>query len=247
MKRLLLNLQFYPLFFLFSAVGIPLLTLFVALLALFVPHRTAMRRFRRAISWYGWVIIRILLYPWVRVRYENRDPDAGPGPFLFVCNHRSTSDPFLMAVLPHEVIQVVNVWPFRLPVLGFFARCAGYLSVRQMPPEEFIARAARYVAQGVSIAAFPEGTRSGSRVMGPFHSAVFRLALRTGVPIVPLCISGNERIPPRGSGWLSPGIIRVRRLAAIRAEAYADLNPFQLKNRVRTMIAEEVDRMETGS
>lgn len=244
MKRFLLNLQFYPLFFLFSAVGIPILALFVALFALFVPHRTAMRRFRRAIGWYGWVIIRILLYPWVRVRYENCEPNAGPGPFLFVCNHRSTSDPFLLAVLPHEVIQVVNVWPFRLPVLGFFARCAGYLSVRQMSPDEFIACAARHIEQGVSIAAFPEGTRSGSREMGPFHGVVFRLALQTGVPIVPLCISGNERIPPRGSGVLNPGNIRVRRLPAMTGAEYRQMNPFQLKNRVRERIAEELDRME---
>ena len=116
-----------------------------------------------------------------------------------------------------------------------------------MPPEEFIARAARHLEQGVSIATFPEGTRSGGREMGPFHGLAFRLALQTGVPIVPLCISGNERIPPRGTGWLNPGIIRVRRLPAVRVGQYRDLSPFQLKNRVRGLIAEELDRMEAAT
>ena len=243
MKVFLLNVLFYPLFFLFSLIGIPCLTLWVAFLSLFLTHRRTMRRFRRAISLYGRVVLW-LGFPLVRVRYEHSGRDDGDGPFVFVCNHRSTSDPFLMAVLPHECVQVVNIWPFRLPVLGPMARWAGYLSVREMPAEQFVEKAVKLLADGTCLIAFPEGTRSTNRQVGAFHGSIFRVAIAARAPIVPLCISGNERIPPRGSGWLEPGCIRVRRLPALTWEEYHALNSFQLKNRVRSLIADELAAME---
>lgn len=242
-KVLLLNAVFYPLFLLFSLVGIPCLTLWVAFLSLFLTHRRAMRRFRRAISFYGRVVLW-LGFPLVRVRYENGRRDAGKGPFVFVCNHRSTSDPFLMAVLPHECVQIVNIWPFRLPVLGPMARWAGYLSVKEMPAEQFLDKGVKLLADGVCLIAFPEGTRATSRQLGAFHGSIFRVALEARAPIVPLCISGNDRIPPRGSAWLEPGCIRVRRLPPLTWDEYHALNSFQLKNRVRNIIAGELAAME---
>jgi 1-acyl-sn-glycerol-3-phosphate acyltransferase len=73
---------------------------------------------------------------------------------------------------------------------------------------------------------------------------VFRLALATRVPIVPLAISGNERMPPRGTIRLYPGVVRIHRLPALTWDDYKDLSPFQLKNRVRDRIAAELVRME---
>jgi 1-acyl-sn-glycerol-3-phosphate acyltransferase len=244
MKRVWLNLQFYPVFFLFSLVAIPALALFVAAQAPFVGHRRAMRRFRRAISWYGWVIIHVLPLPLVRFRYEDTGGELPVGGALVVCNHRSSSDPFMMACLPRECVQIVNAWPFRLPVLGFFARCAGYLNVNKMPVEAFYARAGRLLEEGVWLIAFPEGTRARGREVGSFHSSVFRLALERRTPIVPLCIVGTERIPPRGTGWLNPGVIRVRRLPTVSPDEFREWSAFQLKTRVRDRIAAAVAAME---
>ncbi len=240
-----LNVQFYLLFGLVCLVLIPAFTLGVALVRLCCSRRVTLRRLRRAISAFGWVIIHILPFPWVRVRYEEPDGPLGPGPWIFVANHRSLSDPFLMAVLPFEVVQIVNIWPFGIPVLGWVARRAGYLSIREMPPEAFLARGAELLAQGVSLAAFPEGTRSGSRQTGLFHGAVFRLALKTRTPIVPLCVSGNECIPARGSLLLRPGVIRIRRLTPARWEEVHALSAFQLKTRIRERIIGELQRMES--
>lgn len=244
MKRLWLNLQFYTLFFTFSAIAIPALSLLVAFMSLFISHRRAMRRFRRALSWYGWVIDRILPYPLVRIVYERAPEERLSVPCIYVCNHRSASDPFLMGLLSGEIVQIANIWPFRLPVLGFFARRAGYLSVNEMPVEEFYAKAGRLLADGVSLVAFPEGTRAAAGRVGPFYSAVFRLAMQCRTPIVPLCINGNARIPPRGTGWLDPGVIRIRRLAAIRPETYQDWSAFHLKMHVRDRMVAELAAME---
>ena len=245
MKRgaaMLFSALFYPLLAVYTLLAVPLLALGVAAGAPFAPHRTSMRRFRRAIAWYGNGIIRGLARPAVRIRYES--PARTPGTArIFVANHVAASDPFLMAVLPEEVVQVVNLWPFKLPVLGIFARLAGYLSIRAMSPEAFQAAGTRLLGEGISIIAFPEGTRAESGPMGPFHGALFRLALATRTPLVPVCIVGNERTPARGSLILEPTTVRVQCLPEMPWESFRDLTPYQLKNQVRQMIQDEVNRM----
>lgn len=245
LKLVLLNIYFYPAFLIVSGVMIPLLTAGVAVSRIFYSHRRTMNRFRRAISWYG-KFVTAIPYPFIRLKYEDHAGQNGPSePFIFVSNHRSASDAFLMCVLPHEVVQIVNVWPFRIPVLGLYARLSGYLNIRMMSHEEFLDRASTLLADGVSIAFFPEGTRSAGRDMGNFHGAAFRLALATKASVVPLCISGNERIPPKGSMMLRPGTIRVRRLPAISWNEYKDLTAFAFKNRVWNIIDRELAVMES--
>ena len=230
---------------LFSMMVIPALTLFVAFLAIFIPHRYAMKRFRRAISWYGRVMT-LIPFPLIKIHYEDHSKNNSTEPYIFVSNHRSSSDPFLMCVLPHEAIQIVNVWPFNIPVLGIYARLAGYLNINRMPSGLFFDRALTLLKEKVSIIFFPEGTRSGGKEIGNFHGSAFRLALQAQAPIVPICISGNENIPPKGSLLLRPGTIRVRRLPAIVWDDYKDMNVFSLKNRVREIINRELSLMENG-
>jgi 1-acyl-sn-glycerol-3-phosphate acyltransferase len=244
-KLYLLNLYFYTFFILLSSIVIPALTLFVAMSRLFTTHRRTMQRFRRAISWYG-KIITAMPYPFIRLRYEDKEKD-GPGePYIFVSNHRAASDAFLMCVLPHVCVQIVNVWPFRIPVLGLYAKFSGYLNIRMMSHEQFLEKATKLLSDRVSIIFFPEGTRSASSKMGSFHSAAFRLALETKASVVPLCITGNENIPPKGSLLLRPGTIRVRRLPAITWDEYKDLSAFAFKNRVWHIIDRELSVMESG-
>ena len=244
LKLYFLNLYFYTLFVVLSAIVIPVLTLYVVCLGILIPsHRKTMKRFRRAINWYGMVIIACP-YPFIKLRYENRETNDPGEPYIFVCNHRSASDAFLMGILPHELVQIVNVWPFRIPVLGAYAKCAGYLNIRMMPPEEFTLSASDLLKAGVSIVFFPEGTRSASARMGTFHGSAFRLALASKASIVPLCITGSENIPPKGSALLRPGRINVRRLPAIAWDEYKLLTAFALKNRVWKIIDHELSRME---
>lgn len=243
-KLYLLNAYVYSLFILLSAVVISFLTLYVGCAALFSPsHRKTMKRFRRAINWYGLAII-YSPYPFIKINYETCGTDDPAEPYIFVCNHRSASDAYLMGILPHELVQIVNVWPFRIPVLGYYAKLAGYLNIRMIPTEEFMQRAAALLHDGVSIVFFPEGTRSTSRTMGSFHGSAFRLALETKASIVPLCISGSENAPPKGSPLLHPGTITIRRLPAIAYAEYKGLTPFALKNRVREIMAQELSAME---
>ncbi len=243
-KVLVFNIIFYALFIVFSAVYIPIMTAVFVLSSFVVSRRHIMRATRGAISFYGKVIIHIFTFSFVQVKYEDLSGADETGPFIVVCNHRSASDPFLMACLPHEIIQVVNVWPFKLPLLGWSAKKAGYLSVKEMPHEEFLNKTTKLIQDGVTIASFPEGTRARDREMGQFTSSIFRVAIENKCSIVPCCISGNERIPKRGTGILQPGLVRVRRLPSLQWEDYKDCSSFILKNRVRDILKKELARMD---
>jgi 1-acyl-sn-glycerol-3-phosphate acyltransferase len=205
-------------------------------------QRKSDRLIRRTITIYGRAVIHSG-WPLVRLNFVDRAPDDKP-PFVFVANHRSTSDAFLMAFLSFECVQVLNIWTSRMPLVNYLSRTAGYLRVRELPFEEFMEQGTRLLAAGVSVIAFPEGTRSGSRKLGPFHGAAFRLAQRSGVKICPITISGSENIPLRGSLVMHPGRIVITKLPAITSEQYAGLNAFALKNRVRETIDRHLEAQD---
>ncbi len=241
-KVYLLNIWFYPVF-LSAFTLIPVLALMVALCRPFGTHRQAMRRFRRLMVFWGRVVAAIP-FPLVRLKYELKGSNDTGKAYIFVCNHRSAIDAFLLGVLPHEFVEIVNDWPFRIPVLGVFARFADFLDIRSMSHDEFMQRAGKLLAEGVSLVFFPEGTRSVDRSMGSFHSAAFRLAIQAEVPIIPLCLSGNETVMAKGSPLLCPGTVRVRQLQPITYAEFADMTPFSLKNMVWSIMARELAAME---
>jgi 1-acyl-sn-glycerol-3-phosphate acyltransferase len=237
---------FYGLALTASLLVIPGFALGVAASRLVLSRRRTLRLFRYAILWYGRIICA-LSFPVVRIRFLDEEPGRQVSGAIVVCNHRAASDAFLASALWGEIVQVVNIWPMRLPVLGFFARFAGYLSVREMEAREFLERGGRLLAARVAVLAFPEGTRSGGRSMGPFHGAMFRLALESRAPIIPLCIAGNERMPARGDWVLQPGVVRIRKLAAVLPEEYAALDAFHLKNRIRDRIAARLAELDAAA
>jgi len=186
----------------------------------------------------------VLPFPFIRVKYEDCSNSDPKEPYIFICNHRSMSDPFLLCVFPHEIVQVVNRWPFKIPVLGIYAKMAGYLNIKAMGFDQFVIDAKKILSEKVSLSFFPEGTRSGNTKMGHFHSGPFRLFLESKVPIIPVCISGNENIPPRGSIFLRTGTIRICSLPPLQWEDYKDSSPFVIKNEVKDRIEKELITMD---
>ncbi|MGD0461154.1 MAG: lysophospholipid acyltransferase family protein [Tepidisphaeraceae bacterium] len=235
-----LNLFFWTAVVVVTAIFVIGATCYVCIfLLIFRNRRRGKWLVRRSISHYGALVLKCG-WPLVKVRYVDHAPHESP-PFVFVSNHRSASDAFLMACLPFECIQVLNNWPSRLPVVGPVAWIAGYLKVRKMSPEAFVEAGSRLLADGVSIIAFPEGTRSGSRKIGSFHGSAFRLAQRARANIALLAIAGNEDIPKRGSLVLHPGRITVSKLPSVTYEQYKDMTAFKLKTLVRERIRQHLD------
>jgi len=206
--------------------------------------RFTKRVIRRSLSYYAAILLRCG-WPLVRVRFVDFDPGQKP-PVVLVANHRSSSDGFMLAFVPFECVEILNIWPSRLPIVGAIGRVAEFLRVREMPFDEFLEAGSRLISVGCSVIAFPEGTRSGSRALGQFHGAAFRLAQHCSVSVVPIAIAGNEKIPPRGSALLRPGRITVTRLPPITPAEYAGMSPYQLKNLARDRIRTYMDTIEPG-
>ncbi|MFO7752220.1 MAG: lysophospholipid acyltransferase family protein [Desulfobacteraceae bacterium] len=239
------NIVFYILLLIFTVWAFCAGWIFLVAVRIFRPRRVVLRLLRRLIVWYGKTIIFFLGRLVARVRFiDSSMGKRAEDPCVYAVNHRSASDAFLMAVLPGEFVQVVNIWPFKLPILGVCAKLAGYISVREMPFDEFIALTRNLAEQKVSIVSFPEGTRSGTSTISHFHSGVFRAALTNRLSVVPVCITGTEDKPRRGSLLINPGEVHVHMLPAVYPSEYGGMTAFALKNHVRQTMQDFIDRQE---
>lgn len=140
---------------------------------------------------YEMIMASVRLYSSLFFRMDVHWHDRPPsGPKLYVANHPSASDPFLIHLLSERHLAVLlSTNAYRFPVLGFFVRNAGQIEVVPGNGEHILEQSKERLEAGCSVAIFPEGTFSPQQ--GGYQeprSGAARLALSTGVPVVPVGI-----------------------------------------------------------
>jgi 1-acyl-sn-glycerol-3-phosphate acyltransferase len=128
-------------------------------------------------------------------------PDART-PYLFVANHKSLADVFLLCLLPWEMKFLSKDSIFRIPLLGWQMRTAGDIAIERGDREsakKAIDQMRQRLLQKSSVIVFPEGTRSSDGSLAPFREGAFRLAIELGVDVVPLAVAGTETALPKHS------------------------------------------------
>jgi 1-acyl-sn-glycerol-3-phosphate acyltransferase len=134
-------------------------------------------------------------------------------PHIFVSNHQSTIDiPTLFAAIPSDFRFVAKKALMYVPFIGWYMWLARFVFVDRARHTEAVAsmdKAASQIRGGISIAVFPEGTRSETRHVMPFKKGSFALAMKAGVPLVPVAIEGSGLLMPKNSWNITPGPIRV--------------------------------------
>lgn len=113
------------------------------------------------------------------------------GPVLYAANHPSTTDPILIHLITKQPMSVmINTKIFSIPVLGAYLRKMRQIEVirEKGQSEKVLKQAVRALAAGRSVVIFPEGAVSPSNGFAPVHSGVARLALQSGVPVLPIGI-----------------------------------------------------------
>lgn len=124
-------------------------------------------------------------------------------PYIFMCNHQSALDIYtLLSGLPFSFKWIAKRQLFSIPFLGWTMKRAGYISLDRENPREALKAindAAQKIREGMSIIIFPEGTRSKDGVLLPFKKGVFSLAVRAGIPVIPVGIRGTSALQPKGS------------------------------------------------
>jgi len=119
---------------------------------------------------------------------------------LFVSNHRSNFDPIITwhVFKKWQIAFVSKASNFKIPIFGRFIRKCCFMAIDRENPRnamKTIHKAARLLQKGaVSIGIYPEGTRSKTCKLLPFHNGVLKIAQRAEAPIVVLSISGTEQI-----------------------------------------------------
>lgn len=214
LPALVMNLLVYPLLVLQTLLFV-LLSPLVLPLARIVTGRPLDCLVRFFIWLYGRVWM-VLMRPFVRFVRHGMTMDRFPQPCIIVLNHLSFFDIFCMGAMPFgNAAFTVRSWPFRMPWYAPFMRLARYVDTEALGWEEAMRQCRILLDRGVSVMFFPEGHRSRDGRMGRFHSGAFRLAVETRVPVVPLRISGTDRLLPAGSFFMAPATIHLQALPAV--------------------------------
>ena len=120
--------------------------------------------------------------------------------FLMVGNHRSIFDPLIVIdkLRRYHIAFISKPSNLRAPVIGRIAYGAGFLAIDRENDRnalKTILTAADYLKRGVcNMAIYPEGTRSKTEEMLPFHSGSLKIAQKAKVPIVVTAVHGTEQI-----------------------------------------------------
>jgi 1-acyl-sn-glycerol-3-phosphate acyltransferase len=130
-----------------------------------------------------------------------------------VANHRSFYDiPALVGGVPTNLRFLAKKEVRKIPFLGLYAAAMGMVFIDRSDSEASrtsVDLMSELLEDGASMASYPEGTRSRSGELLPFKTGSFVAAIKAGVPVVPVSISGSERVLPADGFSPRPGLIRV--------------------------------------
>jgi 1-acyl-sn-glycerol-3-phosphate acyltransferase len=160
----------------------------------------------------------------VRVRVEGKAkiPD---GVCLFVANHTSSADaPAVVGAIPRRIAVLLKESLFKWPIVGQAFKLAHFIPVNRKDRESAITsveRAAEAMRSGQSFLIYPEGTRSPNGRLQEFKKGAVVLAIKAGVPVVPVLCSGAQRVMAKHSMVIHPGEILVEFLNPIDASKYS--------------------------
>jgi 1-acyl-sn-glycerol-3-phosphate acyltransferase len=194
-----------------------------------------------SLVWLGRVLIRV--YPLWEVRVEGSLP-APPRTYVVVPNHQSLVDALAVACLPANLKWIGKRSAFQLPWLGWAFRLAGYVPVlrgERADGRRALATLRRYLAEGIPVGLFAEGSRSRDGLLMDFKAGPFKLAIEAGVPVIPVAISGAGRAMPADQPWIKPSRITVRILAPIETRGMSVDDVEQLRATVRQRLLDAVE------
>jgi len=222
----------------------PPLTLLVSAAALVALYflRWPESRVHRFPRWWGRVICRVA---GVEVAISGHEGLSHDRPYIFAANHQSQFDIFaLQGYFPFDFRWLAKKELFRYPVFGPAMRKAGNIPVdraRSRAAIKSLDEAAQRIRAGASVIIFPEGTRSPDGRLQPFKGGAMVLAIKAGVEVVPLAISGTHAILPKGKLLARPGKVVIRVGQPIDPSGYTLKQKQELAELLHHKVAELLD------
>ncbi|PYT08773.1 MAG: 1-acyl-sn-glycerol-3-phosphate acyltransferase [Acidobacteria bacterium] len=180
-----------------------------------------------------------------RIRVYGTENVSADQNYVYMANHSSLIDtPALFAYLPHQFRIMAKKELFWVPFMGWHLWSAGNFPIDRSDPRK-TAKSLRSVIEGVragkSLAVFPEGTRTPDGRLQEFKHGAFKIAVRAGVPIVPVSIRGTFKLLPKTTLAPRPGRVDVIIGHPIDTREYSERNLGELISRTRAAIEANLD------
>lgn len=161
---------------------------------------------------------------------------------VYVCNHLSYMDtPAIFAALPFQfrILARSNLW--KLPFIGWHLNRSGQIAVNVDNPRTSITslnHGVRALKAGMPLFAFPEGGRAQDGHLATFMSGPSYMAIRAGVPIVPMALVGTYELLPMHGRHFIPQKIKLVVGEPISTEGHSAREAEALTARARAIIHE---------
>ena len=175
------------------------------------------------------------------IKIDGEIPDRKNGPHLYLFNHQSLLDQFLIVGTIKEYVSAVGAdYQFSWPIWGRLIKRLGAIPIVRDDLTKAIhslTLAEDEIQKGTSFLIAPEGTRTKTGKMGEFKKGLFHLSLNTGVTIVPIGLIGAYDSKKRDDWRIYPGMITVRIGNPVYKNFYQKMSVEELRDDIRNRIA----------
>ena len=229
---------------------IVLATIFYGSLSLIVSFfdATGAIQIRIARAW-----ARVLLkVSGVRVRVHGLEHISSGASYIFVANHLSYMDtPVVLAHIPVQFRFLAKRGLFQIPFLGQHLSRAGHIPVPREDPRAAVKTmqlaADTIQRKRISLLIFPEGGRSHTGELQPFKEGAAYIAIRAGVPLVPVAILGSREVLPYGSGIVKAGEVELHILPPLETSSLTLKDRSRITEQCRELILKELSHAHAGT
>ena len=186
----------------------------------------------RSCMWGAWTGVRLA---GVRVQTIGLDKIDPSRTYIFMSNHTSNLDPpIMLPLIPRRTSVMVKKELFKYPILGSVMRIGELVPVDRGNRDAGIAAvrdAVKVIQHGLNMTIYVEGKRSFDGRLLPFKKGPFYLAVECNVPVVPITISGTEKLMPKARFSITPGAVTVRFHPPIEPAEFGDRDNLMAKVR----------------
>ena len=165
------------------------------------------------------------------------------GPAVFVANHQGYFDiPVLLTSLdaPHALVAKKEL--FKLPLIRTWMELLDCVFIDRDNARQSVTAlrtaADSIIQSGSSFIIFPEGTRSKGGPLGEFKNGGFKVAFKSGAPIVPICIDGTYLLMENNNYWIHPAKVQVTILPAVDTKTMTKEESKLIGEAIRKQIAQ---------
>jgi 1-acyl-sn-glycerol-3-phosphate acyltransferase len=191
-----------------------------------------------------WALLNVYLSG-TRLAIKGKGKIGKKDSYIVMSNHQSLFDVWaLIGMLPLQLRWIIKYEIRKIPLFGYALERMGHVFVErrgQRDTMRSLEEALDKIREKASVVVFPEGTRSNDGNLQEFHRGGAIIAIRSGVPVLPVTVNGSRFVLPKGTLGLMPGKIEVVVGDAIDVTVFGENGKDALMAAVKSAIRKNLD------